>query len=120
MATIKVQEVTRREVEVEVSFPIYSKHDLLLDECDSVDYRRWDADGTLWSVQRTIDYHSGGSRDKSFEITKGFRDANGRAAYQEDRNYLLGLGDYACTAAEFADVLREAREFLAGIDGTAK
>lgn len=115
MPTIKVEEVTRREIEVEAQFPVYSKHDHLLDEIDLVEFRRWDADGTLWTITRRRGFGWHGTSD-GFEISKAKLALSG--VHHGDSRRLLGLGDHACTAAEFNEVLREAREFLAGIEGS--
>ena len=112
MPTIKVEEVTCREVEVEVHFPVYSKHDMMLDECDSVKFMRWDADGTLWSIQCT-EYPDWSSGSQEYENTRERRQVDG--SFRE-KDYVLGMGVYACTADEFNEVLLKAREFLAGID----
>jgi hypothetical protein len=104
--TIKVWQSRREETTIEVEFPIYRKHDLMVDEADNVIYYRWDADDVVWHVQRIER-----GRELEFEIGKESAKSYGN----EGADYVLGRGKYQCTAEEFNKVLAEASAFLAQI-----
>lgn len=100
--TVTIPAVVKTTAEVEVEFPIYHKHDLLLDEADIVAYRRIDADLSAVEITRTR-----GREGLSFEIKKDTWRFDGA-----ESDYLLGRGKYACTRFEFDAVLDEALTFL--------
>lgn len=106
--------VTRREPQTfEIEFPIY-RCQVVDSEYPCTIWDRWDSDGTEWSITHNIERDSEG-----WDINRGrrqFGDASG-GNHNDSADYVLGHGDYACTADEFAAALAEARAFMARVDG---
>lgn len=100
-----VKESKTVEVEVDVTFPIYRKHDLLIDEADIVLFIRENEDGAQLSIRRS---RSWGRRATEYAI-----EIEHRASSRDNLDYALGRGDYALTEAEFLNVLTEASSALA-------
>jgi hypothetical protein len=95
--TINIRSTTPESVEVE--FPIYRDHDCGGDDFSAHIYTRIDADGTHYSV------HTNDADE--YEISISQREIGGG-----DRDYILGLGMYACSAEQFARVLAKAKKLL--------
>ncbi|WP_395406283.1 hypothetical protein ACHMW6_06320 [Pseudoduganella sp. UC29_106] len=98
--TVKMIINRREEVLMEVEFPIYSQHDLT-DHYPCVYYRRHDADGRRMTI-----HYSDHGRGPSYEL-KVERNV---ALEASDPDYPLGRGQFACTAEEFNNILRDAVE----------
>lgn len=92
---------------VEVDFPVYSKCDVSDENSVWVRFMRWDADGTMLSVVQVVDRRG----KEQFTLDKDHvswpRD--------EDRDYVLGEGEYACTQKEFDDVFALASMAILGV-----
>ena len=100
---IKVK-IKREEIqEVEVDFPIFRQHDCGGHDYSAVIYSRVEHDGTVFSI-----HENGRSDERSYEFEIG------RTNFQsaDSQDYILGLGEYACQAAEFAKVLARAKAYL--------
>lgn len=89
--------------EIEVDFPIYSRHDIDGDGWSHTIFTRHEEDGTRYSVQVTAD-------EMDIEIRKYSLDGS-------DPDYVLGRGQYESSAAEFAAALEKAKAFLAKVPG---
>ena len=104
---VKVQAVQKQTREVEVTLPLYIKHEFDGDAYTSVVYSRvtQGEHGRLThvSVQKTDSYGSGRAHFE-FEVTENFG-----FNPQNSEDYSLGKGEYACTPEEFNQA---AREFL--------
>lgn len=108
--TLRVWEVSRKKIPIDVEFPVYRKHDLLLDEGNSIIYFRWDDDETEWKVQLA---ERGG--EVTWEIGKSKRYFNSNSDYAD---YVLGRGEFACTADEFNAAVSQAALFCGEIFNT--
>lgn len=87
-----------------VSFPVYRKHDVS-EYGYHVIFTRWDEDGTEWKITKAER-----GCDLEYVIEKS------SCLYHnptENVDYVLGRGQYECSADEFNEVLEEATEFLA-------
>lgn len=97
---LTVDVVERKQVEIDVVFPIYRKHDIT-------------GSGAYRMLYVKTDQLSGGSlvehsvidRDDSVEIQA----RSIRKLDKSDLEYTLGKGEYHCTEAEFIDVLAKAK-----------
>ena len=103
--TISVYRTEKIKTDIEVEFPIYRKHDLLLDDADVVYYQRTDHDGWEVSIKKSYDYLG---KNLSFELERSEGNTLNGAT---DLDYALGRGDHASSAEEFHTVLAEAIEF---------
>lgn len=93
----------KKTVEVEVTFPIYRKHDVSPDSGESVIYTRITEDGRYFSICKSAHF----DRSANYEIDFGrhFFDASGE-------DYSLGRGQYASTKAEFDAMVAEITNVL--------
>lgn len=53
---IKIKEYIKKEKEIEITFPYYYKHDLMLDECDCVVYGKYIDDKWAYSITERNNY----------------------------------------------------------------
>lgn len=107
---IKVmRQAPSQAVVVDVDFPVYAKHDLMMDAADHVVFMRWCADGNRTRITRRISYFNG-TTAFDCEVENFPIDVIG---LHGDENYTLGKGQYASSAEEFDAVLAEATKFLA-------
>lgn len=106
MSIIEFYETTKKRSSAEVTFPIYRKHDLMIDECDCIIFSRREEDGTEYSIVRITRV----SKDTEFEFEIKHFDKNNFVT--GDKDYALGLNEHACTAKEFYDVVYEVKTFL--------
>lgn len=105
---VTLTKVTKEEIEVEVEFPIYRKHDVSGDDYNSVIYQRIDGHREV-SIHKTERYRSSGEVEWRIEIE------DGHSVRGENVDYALGRGEYASSAEAFNKVLAELRQFLAGL-----
>lgn len=103
---MKIKATFRKEIieelEIDVDFPIYRKHDFLSDRDDTVIYARLTHEQDMFilvSVKETD------KRDYEIEIEK-FRRFPTNASY----DYCLGKGEYESSKSEFEGVARRMLE----------
>lgn len=96
-------------VEVEVEFPIYSKHDIPDDTYSTTYYYRRESPSHLVSIRKTTRWLSD---QTEYEINESKR----LAINTDDKlDYILGRGEYESSAEEFNTVLDEAVAFLTNL-----
>lgn len=98
---------TKERRKVEVTFPIYRKHDLLPDRGDSVIYERISAD------MKSVSVHISNSYDGRVQYELEFEERKSLSGSSAD--YALGLGEYASTEAEFLAALEEMKVALSKV-----
>jgi hypothetical protein len=99
MAKIKtiITKTVKKEFEIDVSFPIYRKHDLLLDRSDTVIYSK-----TIQNRNGFITYSVKEADSCDYEIeTREHRDL----CRQEGFDYCVGIGEYKSNEKEFLSVI---------------
>lgn len=105
MTRVKIIEKTETPAEVEVEFPVFSRHDIDGDGWSTVIYARLDADGTRLSVK--ID----GGGDIELET----QTCTLRSPLREP-DYILGRGEYKSSAREFYSAVDRAMRKLKEFD----
>lgn len=99
---MKLTETVKREVEVDVQFPIYREHDVTPDcALTTIYYTRIDAD------MKSVEILLHGPNKAEIEI--GHRKDLGRA----EMDYLLGRGAYALTEKRFRKAFEKAKRLIA-------
>jgi hypothetical protein len=98
-----VKKITE-EVDVEVVFPFYRKHDIMEDDYEVIYFYRVGRDETL-EISRT-------ERFASSQIEFSVKLERTSFYASEDIDYLLGRGEYACSEEEFHEVLKECHSLL--------
>lgn len=102
---VKYEKVTREIVEVEVSFPVYSKHDMGGDDYDVVAYRRFEESGREVTITERSSY---GRRSTEWEIEIEHRATD----YKSFGDYSLGRGKFESSKEEFEQKLAQLNEFV--------
>lgn len=97
-----VELTTKTPAKVSVTFPLYRKHDLLLDEADSVIYSRVDAELNEVSIQITETYRDGSER---YALEFGKDRISGS-------DHSLGRAEYASNEDEFTAALRKVKDAI--------
>lgn len=93
----RIKKTVDREVEIDVCFPIYRKHDLLLDRDDVVIYAK-----TIKKNGEFITYSIKESNSTDYEIEiKKSGDLCSGSSYE----YCLGKNDYESNEQEFVSVI---------------
>lgn len=105
MPVLKVTESSTRLIDVEVTFPVYSKQDLDPDDGEHVMFSRWDENGSLFRVTKRDSYDS-----VSYELEQEKRSLS---SIIRDADSTLGRGRFACTKREFEKVSQDAVMMLA-------
>lgn len=100
---IRLTETHKTTCDVEVEFPLYSRHDL----DTGVMYMRTDADGRKFAIQRIA---RGDSVEYQFSVEPV-------SFEKSDPDFLLGRRSYASSKQEFDLALSRAKTFLQQIDG---
>lgn len=98
--TVKVKLRQEVETDVEIEFPVYSRHDMDGDGWSATIFMRQDEDGTVYSIKQE-------GSVLEIEIRKG--------PLTGPLEYVTGTGEYESSAAEFHEALSRARKFLARI-----
>jgi hypothetical protein len=98
---VKVQVRKEVETEVEVEFPVYSRHDIDGDGWSNTIFMRRDEDGTVYSIKQA-------DTELEIEIRKA-------SLAGSSLDYIMGRGEYESSPAEFHEALSRARKFLARI-----
>lgn len=106
---MKVRSSTGGRVTDEVTLPLYRKHDLLMDDHDTVIYTRV-TDEECVSITRSRGYRD---HDLRYEIE--IRSGEMAFSSRSEREYNLGLGQYACTEQEFYEVVHEMKTKVAEV-----
>jgi hypothetical protein len=104
---LDVEVITKTRAKVAVSFPLYRKHDLMLDNADSVIYRRVDKDLNEVSVLVANYYHNGFERyELEFDKTR-----------IDGSDYSLGKAEYASNETEFFEALQKLSDAVEKVKG---
>lgn len=98
---IKVKVRQEVETEVDVVFPVYSRHDIDGDGWSHTIFMRRDEDGTVYSIKQA-------GTELEIEIRRS-------ALPNGSLEYVTGTGEYESSAAEFHEALSRAKKFLARI-----
>ena len=96
---VKFTVTEKREIEVDVEYPIYRKHDLLSDHSDVVIYTRFGADDLSYSIHETRTFW-GSRQHLEYQMTVETDSLSGN-----DLDYALGQGRYKSSATEFMQVV---------------
>jgi hypothetical protein len=108
--TITVAKTVKEEEQVEVRFPLFVKHDLMMDDSNIVIYMRIDpllnGKFACVSITERHDYRDG---KRGFEIEREPYSFDTRS----DPDYLLGRGEHELTEEQFGEVWKRADAFLA-------
>jgi len=104
---VRVTVPRTEEIEVDVTFPIYRKHDLLPDDHECIIYYRHAVDGTLVSVQ---EWERDGTRKYEIEIGHANLNCGGSPSA-----YILGQGQYKSSKEEFDAVLQRMKDVLESV-----
>lgn len=99
--SIEVEKVVTKETAT-IQTPFYYKHDLMLDECDSVIYGKV-TDDCITTVQKTERY---GRNEIEFEFTK-----EDKPCFQLSRSYLI-KDEHKSSKAEYDSAVEEMKQFL--------
>lgn len=97
---VKVKVRQEVEAEVEIEYPVYSRHDIDGDGWSHTIFMRQEDDGTVYSIKQD-------SSVLEIEIRKG--------PLSGPIDYMTGKGEYESSAAEFHEALSRAKKFLARI-----
>jgi hypothetical protein len=103
-----VELITKTRTKVAVSFPLYRKHDLMLDDADSVVYRRVDKDLNEVVVQITnlnLD-----------DVVEQYQLEFGRTQI-DGSDYSLGKAEYISNETEFFEALRRLSDAIEKVKG---
>ncbi len=111
-STVTVRRYREESEQVEVEFPIYRRHDVAPDDSPPDDYfERVESDGTVYSIHRTENGWGNAddetARNMIYEIRVGTEHFN-----NNDKEYVLGLGQHALSPTDFYKMLERARKFL--------
>jgi hypothetical protein len=107
MPKINVTVTQEVKKEVEVTFPIFRKHDCSGDDYSCVIYTSITEDMRFHSITKRDNYRD---TDPSYEIESGRYSFDGRSG----EDYCLGKGEYACTKAEYDEIVDGAMKHLSG------
>jgi hypothetical protein len=104
---LDVEVITKTRTKVAVSFPLYRRHDLMLDDADSIIYRRVDKDLSEVSVQIANCYSNGVERyELEFDKTQ-----------IDGSDYSLGKAQYASNRDEFFGALQKLSDAVEKVKG---
>lgn len=95
---IKLKKTVTEEVEVDVDFPVYGRHDMDGDGWSTTIFYRNDEDGTHYAIKED-------HRSCEIEIMKWSKD-------NSSIDYVLGHGEYASNAEEFEKARQRAEAFF--------
>jgi len=109
-------EVTKKEEDIDIQFPIYKKYFL--------DFGGFDGEGdkvvdttTIWTrvediggtlCETSVEYHEGSRNSYNIFLDENYQMGHERGT----RDEILGLGKYACSQAEFDEALMSAIQFI--------
>ena len=110
---VTYEEKTVRTVVVELEFPNYRKHTFSTEKYHTVTLSRWDCDGTETRIERSV--HTG-LGTLWFEASRHPRES----VFDDGQDYVLGLGEHACTEAEFNNMFVELEAFIHSTRRTIK
>lgn len=100
---IEIEKVVSREI-ITIQTPFYYKHDLMLDECDSVIYGKV-TDDYITTVQKTERYIQ---NEIEFEFTKNNKPI---FQFQSLRPYLIE-DEYKSSKDEYDSAIEEMKQFM--------
>jgi hypothetical protein len=98
---VEIEKIVSKEI-VTIQTPFYYKHDLMLDECDSVIYGKV-TDECIVTIQKTERY---ARNETEFEFTK---EANPH--FQSSRTYLTEE-EHKSSKEEYDSAIEEMKQFL--------
>ena len=101
---IEIAKKVVEEVDVEITFPLYRKHDIMEDTYEVIYYSKINKNETL-EISRTERF---GSSRLEFSVTIERTSFHG----SHDIDYVLGRGEYACSEKEFNEALEECHSLL--------
>jgi hypothetical protein len=103
---IKLKTKIEKEIEVDVEFPIYVKHDAGGDGYDSMYYTKRLSEEEHISLHKSYGY---GSKEVTYQLELSDRKVNSTA------DYFLGTGEFKSSKKEFEEILKEFKEKLNSI-----
>jgi hypothetical protein len=112
MTEVTCTVITYESIKVDIRFPLYRKHDMMLDEADVIAYTRVTEDGWALTITSRHDYRN---RTIGFEIERSRVFTPGDRIHFSDRSgreYQLGEKQYACSAEEFDRVMAQAQLWM--------